>query len=164
MKKPTRVMMVEDHPEFREIIEFAIGEEADIELAGLYGNAEQALRELQEKQSVDIVLLDLNLPVMSGLEAIPWITKYSPDTKVIILSQSNMESDVLQAIQLGASGYLLKSSTMDEIIYGIRTVRDGGAIMDKGLARFIIHSLQKIPFLVSFLFVFISKLLLLIGG
>ncbi|MEI6892651.1 MAG: response regulator transcription factor [Pontiella sp.] len=148
MKKTIQVMMIEDHPEFREIIEFAIGEEVDIELVGLYGNAEHALRQLQgEKTSkiVDVVLLDLNLPVMSGHEAMPWIKKYSPDTKVIILSQSNMETDVLQAIKQGAVGYLLKSSTMDEIIKGIRTVMNGGAILDKGLALFIINSLRDIP-------------------
>jgi DNA-binding NarL/FixJ family response regulator len=145
MKKPIQVMMIEDHPEFREIIEFAIGEETDIELTGLYGNAEQALRQLQEKQTVDIILLDLNLPVMSGLEAMPWIRKYSPDTKSIILSQSNTEMDVLQAIKLGAAGYLLKSSTMDEIIAGIRTVMSGGATIDKNLAGFIISTLRNIP-------------------
>jgi DNA-binding NarL/FixJ family response regulator len=146
MKKPIQVIMIEDHPEFREIIEFAIDEEDDIELIGLYGNAEQALRQVQETQTTaDIILLDLNLPVMSGLEAIPWIKKYSPDTKIIILSQSNMETDVLQAIQLGASGYLLKSSTMDEIIEGLRAVKNDGAILDKNLAGFIMNTLRTIP-------------------
>ncbi len=148
MKKPIHVMMIEDHPEFREIIEFAIGEEDDIELVGLYGNAEQGLRQLQESRTgktVDIVLLDLNLPVMSGLEAMPWIKKYSPDTKIIILSQSTRQTDVLLAIKRGAAGYLLKSSTMDEIIEGMRSVMNGGATLDKGLAHFIINSLRRIP-------------------
>jgi two-component system, NarL family, nitrate/nitrite response regulator NarL len=83
---------------------------------------------------------------MTGLEAMPWIRKYSPDTKIIILSQSNMESDVLQAIKLGAAGYLLKSATMDEIIKGIRTVMSGGATIDKNLAGFIMNTLREIPY------------------
>jgi DNA-binding NarL/FixJ family response regulator len=149
MKNQINVMLVEDHPEYRETLEFVLGKEKDIHLVSQFGNAELALRSLQEEaenQTPDIILLDLNLPNMSGLDAMPWFSKYAPDAKIIILSQSDHEADVLRAVQQGAAGYLLKSSTMDEITQGIHTVHDGGATLEPGLARLILSTLQpKLP-------------------
>ncbi|MDP4878736.1 MAG: response regulator transcription factor, partial [Opitutales bacterium] len=70
----------------------------------------------------DVVLLDLRLPGMGGLEALPYFIESIPNAKVIILTQSDKEEDVLKAISLGAAGYLLKSSTINEIKDGIRLV------------------------------------------
>ncbi|MDF7809207.1 response regulator transcription factor [Pontiellaceae bacterium B12219] len=144
MKKNIQIMLVEDNPEYRETIEFVLSKESDINLINPFGNAELALSYLQHHSSVEIVLLDLNLPGMSGQEALPWILKYSPDTKVVILSQSDREADILSAIKTGATGYLLKSATMDEIKQGIRTVLAGGATIDRHLANFILSSMKKL--------------------
>ncbi|VGO15443.1 putative transcriptional regulatory protein NarL [Pontiella desulfatans] len=145
MNASIKIMLVEDHPEYREILEFVFAKKKGLELVSQFGNAELALRTLQDggrAAEPDIILLDLNLPGMSGLDAMPWISKYAPDTRVIILSQSDHEADVLRAIQQGAAGYLLKSATMDEITTGIRTVMDGGATLEPSLARFILKTLQ----------------------
>jgi DNA-binding NarL/FixJ family response regulator len=149
MNNPVRIMLVEDQAAYREVISLSLKREASVELTSQFGTAEFALRALQypKKQvAPDLILLDLNLPGMSGLEAIPWIRKYSPDTKIIILTQSDAEADVLQAIQAGASGYLLKSASPAQITDSIQTVMDGGAPLDAGVASFILDTLQsKLP-------------------
>ncbi|MDF7800135.1 response regulator transcription factor [Pontiellaceae bacterium B1224] len=149
MKRKIRVMLIEDHPEYREIISFALGKEKDIELGNQFGTAEEALRSLQDRSLrlvPDIILLDLNLPGMSGLEAIPYFQKSIPDSRIIVLTQSDTEADVLHAISQGASGYLLKSATLSQITDGIRTVNGGGASLDAKIAKFILNTLQtKLP-------------------
>lgn len=83
---------------------------------------------------------------MDGLEALPHFRKTAPDASVIILTQSDSEADVLRAISLGASGYLLKSASMEEIFSGILSVMEGGASLDAGVAKFIMNTLQaKLP-------------------
>ena len=141
-----RVMIVEDHPEYREVIKLAIEDRPGMQLATQVGSAERALDILRHQDAEDIpevILLDLGLPGLSGLEALPEIRLAAPKVRVIVLTQSNREKDVLAAIQEGAAGYLLKSSTAQEIIEGIRTVANGGAILDDAVARYILDSLQS---------------------
>ena len=148
MKKTIRVIMVEDHPDYREGIRFALETVDDIELKHTFGTAERALRNVQDANNStapDVVLLDLNLPGMSGLEAMPWFKQYVPNTHLIVLSQSDKEADVLEAISAGAAGYLLKNASLDQITDGIRTVITGGATLDAGIAKFILTTLQGKP-------------------
>lgn len=145
MKKTIRIIIVEDHPAFRETLEYVIKKEPDFELIGKFGNAESALRELaydKPKSKVDVILLDLDLPGLSGLEAMPWFNKYCSNTHIIILTQSDKEADILKAIELGASGYRLKSSTMKQIITGIRSIGKGEVTMDPKLAKFIFKTIN----------------------
>ncbi len=138
-------MLVEDHPEYREVVELALDKEPDLELSHQFGTAERALRSVQDcsqYNAPDVLLLDINLPGLSGLESITWINTYTPKTKIIILTQSNMEADILRAIILGASGYLLKSSSVSQIKEGIRTVMNGGASLDAGVAQFIMKTIK----------------------
>jgi two-component system nitrate/nitrite response regulator NarL len=149
MKKSTNIIMVEDHPEYREIVEMALSRQDDMQLTDQFGTAERALQHLQIGRldaKPDVILLDLNLPGMGGLEALEEIPKVAPDAKIIILTQSDQEDDVLNAIMLGASGYLLKSSTVGQIVEGIKLVKQGGASLDSRIARFVIDSLKtKLP-------------------
>ena len=142
MKKGTQVMLVEDNPRYRESIALALEEAPDIELIGEFGTAEIALRRLKGGDAPDLILLDLRLPGMDGLAAIPLFLEASAEVKIMILTQSNSEADVLRAISLGASGYLLKSSTVDRTLEGIRTVMAGGASLDASVANFILNALQ----------------------
>ena len=149
MKKITNIIMVEDHPEYREIVEMALSRQDDMQLTDQFGTAERALQHLHNEglsAKPDVILLDLNLPGIGGLEALEEIPKVAPDAKIIILTQSDQEDDVLNAIMLGASGYLLKSSTVGQIVEGIKLVKQGGASLDSRIARFVIDSLKtKLP-------------------
>ena len=145
MKNKILVMLVEDNPRYREVIVLALEQESGIQLASQFGTAEIALRSLRDNSNQtmpDLILLDLRLPGMDGLEALPQFLASAPGAKVMILTQSDNEADVLRAISLGAAGYLLKSSTVNTIIAGIRTVMNGGASLDAGVARFIISTLK----------------------
>jgi DNA-binding NarL/FixJ family response regulator len=138
-------MLVEDNPRYREVIALALKQEPDIQLASEFGTAEIALRSLKDRSGAelpDLVLLDLHLPGLDGLEALPRFLAAAPDSKIMILTQSDDEADVLRAISLGASCYLLKSSTVGTITDGIRSVMKGGASLDASLARFILNTLK----------------------
>jgi DNA-binding NarL/FixJ family response regulator len=144
-EQPMHIILVEECPEDRFVIEQALEMEPGIELVGQYGTSEIALRALENNQpklSPDLILLDLRLPGMDGLESIPWFQKARPEAKIVILAQPNAESDVLKAIQLGAAGYLLKSSTADQLVDGIRLVIQGRATLDVKITRFILEALQ----------------------
>ncbi|WP_411825882.1 response regulator [Luteolibacter sp. AS25] len=149
MKETTRkmieIIMIEDHPEYRDAVQHFLAKESDFEIVSIFGNPNQALRFLEDlpDQFTGVILLDLNLPGMTGLEAMPWISKYAPDAKTVILSQSDNESEVLKAIQQGAAGYLLKSSTMNGIKSGIRSVVGGGASLDPQLARYVLDEWNR---------------------
>jgi DNA-binding NarL/FixJ family response regulator len=143
MKQNIRIMLIEDHPEYREVIELALNKEPDMELSGTFGSAEGALNRLQHGNvRTDVILLDLNLPGLNGLDALPLLVQAAPEAKVIILTQSDKERDVLRSITLGAAGYLLKSGSRRQITEGIRLVMAGGATLDAGIARFILKTLQ----------------------
>ncbi|CAA6677773.1 MULTISPECIES: response regulator transcription factor [unclassified Lentimonas] len=140
-----RVSLVEDHPGFREIITLYFKRIEGIELISQFGTAEAALRVLEKSSTQtcpDVILLDLNLPGISGLDAIRWIQDYSPNSKIIILTQSEKEADVVAAIRSGAVGYLLKSATAQEITDGIRNAMQGGASLDPKVAIYILNLLQ----------------------
>ena len=142
------VLLIEDNAEYRAVINLALDDEKDIELIAEFGTPEIALRSLLDLSvpSPQIILLDLRLPGMSGLDALPYFREYSPNSKIIILTQSDSEKDVLRAITLGASGYLLKSASIKEILTGIKSVVAGGASLDAGVAKFLLKNLQhRIP-------------------
>lgn len=143
--KKIRVMVVEDNSEYRAVIRLALEDQSDMELVHQFATAEIALRTVREDPSeaaCDLILLDLRLPQMDGLSALSHFRECVPETKIMILSQSNREQDVLRAISLGASGYLLKSATLNEITNGIRTVAKGGASLDKNVAIYLLNSMQ----------------------
>ncbi|MDP4625273.1 MAG: response regulator transcription factor [Akkermansiaceae bacterium] len=146
MKTPIRIMLVEDHPEYRECIALALGKEPGIELTSEFGTAEQALNTLEKNDTFDkpdIILLDLNLPGISGIEAIPMLKKHLPASRIIVLTQSENEADVFAAVCAGASGYLLKSSSRVQISNAIKSAMEGGAPVDPKIARFLLNSLKQ---------------------
>ena len=143
--RPMQLMLVEDNAEYRRVITLAIDDQPDMKLVGSFGTTEVALRSLSQQaadERPDILLLDLRLPGMAGLEAIPLFREIAPSVRIIVLSQSDDPEDIYRAIAGGVAGYLLKSATLDEIATGIRMVAAGGASLDKHVARFILDAMQ----------------------
>ena len=134
-------MLVEDHLGYRVALARSLRRLAKIKAIMEFSTAETALRSLENLSAENkptILLLDLNLPGLKGIESISWFRKYAPKLKIIILTQSNNEADILVAISQGASGYLLKSATSTQIMDAITTVINGGASLDPKVAKYIL--------------------------
>ncbi len=149
MKQPVNVILIEDNPEYRYAIELSLKNDPAITLSKQFGTAELALRELEPSgsslQSPDLILLDLNLPGMSGHETIPWLKEYTPKTKIIVLTQSDKDADVIQALKLGASGYLLKSALIENIQADILNVMQGGGALDPKVIPTVLGNMENAP-------------------
>ncbi|NDV62059.1 response regulator transcription factor [Puniceicoccales bacterium CK1056] len=146
MGKQIRVMFVEDNTEYRNVVSAAMHRKPEINLVSVNGTAERALSELKclnESSHIDVILLDISLPGISGLEAITEIQAIDPEAKIVILTQSEERADILSAIHQGAAGYLLKSSTIQQIFECISIVAAGGAMLDPSMANYILDTVMS---------------------
>lgn len=144
MDQKTNLILIEDNKSFRRVLKMAMQDDDQLHILSEFGTAEIALREvISMTTQPDLILLDLSLPGISGLEAIPYLIKLCPKSKIIILSQSNAEADILRAIVQGAAGYLLKTSDIVEIIENIKKVAQGGAILDHTVAKHLMDLIKK---------------------
>ena len=148
MDIPTKIFLIEDNPEYRKSLDTAFRLDLRFKLTHTTGTAERALDvllDMRVENRPDLILLDLKLPGMTGLQAIHSLLAITPNTKILVLSQSDREADVVKAIASGASGYLVKTSSIQEITEAIETVMQGGAPLDKKVAKYILKTLQAIP-------------------
>jgi DNA-binding NarL/FixJ family response regulator len=146
--KKTNIMLIEDSPEYRESVVLALSTADHITVSHQFGTADQALHFLETDATgtlPTLILLDLRLPGLSGIDALPHLKTHAPGVPIIVLSQSDREVDVVHAIIAGASGYLLKSSTCGQLLEGIHSVLEGGAPIDPKVARFILNTLRNTP-------------------
>jgi DNA-binding NarL/FixJ family response regulator len=136
-----RVMVVDDHPIWREAIERDL-RDAGVHVVAAAGNGEQALRRLPAARP-DVVLLDLRLPVLDGVETTRRIAAGHPGVRVLVLSASGEEGDVLSAIKAGASGYLVKSASREELLDAVRRTAAGDAVFTPGLAGLVLGEFRR---------------------
>jgi DNA-binding NarL/FixJ family response regulator len=143
--KPIQIMVIEDNAIFRNAIASSLNKQQTFTCIAEASSSEDAFSLLTKDQlHPDIVLLDLEMPGTHGLDAIPKILELSPQSRIIILTQSDRELHVLQAITRGASGYLLKTATRNEIFDSIREVNEGGASIDPKLAHIALKLIRRI--------------------
>jgi two-component system NarL family response regulator len=124
MAKKTRVFFVDDHPLLRDGLAALIGSQKDMVVAGDANDAESALEVLADRE-VDVVLVDLRLPGMSGIELILRLREKRLEAKVIVLSSHGGDENVFRSLNAGAQAYLLKDTLRTELLDAIRTVARG---------------------------------------
>ena len=133
----TRVLLVDDHPLFREGVRALLSAEPDIEVVGEAADGKQAI-ELAGKLSPDIIVMDLVMPGMNGLQAARQLHDKFPDIKVLILSMYDDDEYVCQILKAGASGYVLKRAASDDLLRAIREVEKGGSALHPTVAAKLI--------------------------
>jgi DNA-binding NarL/FixJ family response regulator len=121
-----QVLLTDDHHLFREGLARILKDAPNIELVGCATSGEEAI-ELMKIQNPDVVMMDINMPGMGGLEAARRIHISHPDTRILMLTISEQEDDLFTAVRIGARGYILKNSTSKELLDGIRQVYEGEA-------------------------------------
>jgi len=137
-----RVMLVDDHPAFRTGLAALIENEPDLKVVAEAGNGTEALQIFQERLP-DVVLMDLRLPGMGGVETTMAIRKQFPEARVIILTTFDTDEDIYRAIQSGAKSYLLKDTPNVELAATIRAVYKGEQILPPKVANRLARRLQR---------------------
>jgi DNA-binding NarL/FixJ family response regulator len=132
-----RVVIVDDHPLMREGLRALVSSLADMEVVGEAGDGEAARREAQLTRP-DVVVMDLHLPGVNGVEATRAVLRAVPTTRVLVLTMFEDDESVFAAMRAGASGYLLKGAEQDEIVRALRSVAAGQAIFGPTVARRIV--------------------------
>jgi two-component system NarL family response regulator len=130
---PIRVLIVDDHALFRRGLEMVLDEEDDIELVGQASDGTEATQRAAESLP-DVVLMDIRMPKSSGIEACRAMKEAAPSTKIVMLTISDEEEDLFEAIREGASGYLLKDIPLDEVADAVRAVHGGQSLISPSMA------------------------------
>ena len=135
-----RVLLVDDHDLFRTGLRSLL-EEQHVEVVGEAANGTDALRCVRELQP-DVVVMDLNMPGMNGVEATKRIATLAPLTRVVVLTISDQDGDVMDAILAGACGYLLKDASIQELMAGIRSASVGESLISPTIASKVLQRLR----------------------
>jgi DNA-binding NarL/FixJ family response regulator len=134
-----RVLLVDDHAVVRDGLAGLLASTDGIEVAGTAADGGEALRQY-DSDAVDVVLMDLSMPGIDGVEATQRLVASDPDAKVVVLTTFADQAKILDALNAGAAGYLLKDATPDEIVAALRSVCEGGAPLDPKAARVLLDA------------------------
>jgi len=140
----TKISIIEDNKVIRDNVSKFIGFHEEFELAMIHGSVESFLYDIEvnPKKNTDILLLDIGLPGMSGIDALPILLERKPEMNIIILSTYEEEDMILKALCSGACSYVSKKASLTEIVDAIRIVVNGGSYMSPSIAREIINHLM----------------------
>jgi len=130
---PIRVLIVDDHPVVRDGLRGIFTGDPDFEVVGEAGDGAEALARVG-RQGADVVLMDLRMPRMGGVDAIRALRESAPAVRVLVLTTFDTDSDVLPAIEAGATGYLLKDAPAEELIRAVRAAYRGESVLSPAVA------------------------------
>jgi DNA-binding NarL/FixJ family response regulator len=138
-----KVLLVDDQDILVEGLKLILGMEQDIEITGTVNNGKKAYEACKWKKP-DVVLMDIQMPELNGVEATALIKKEFPDIKIIVLTTFNDDQYIYDALKNGASGYLLKDTSPSEIAKAVRTVYNGGALIQSEVAVKVIDKFSQL--------------------
>ena len=136
------ILVVDDHTLFRRGLIALLSQAEDCEVIGEAGDAIEAIR-LCKTLKPDVILLDNHLPGASGIQSLPDIFHASPESTVMMLTVSENEGDLIQALQNGAQGYLLKTSEKDDLLLGIRKAFAGESVISKEMTHKLVSAFKS---------------------
>ncbi len=142
MNKPHRIVIVEDHRILREGLRALLSSNPDFEVVGEAENGVEAIRRAEELEP-DLVLLDLSMPKMDGLDAIAEIKNKCPGTKLLVLTVHKAEEYIFASLKAGADGYLLKDATYEELALAIKNVLAGRPYLSPGISGKLVAGYLK---------------------
>lgn len=134
----TRVLVVDDHPIFRDGLAALLDSLPDIDVVAVAGDGPEAIAAV-ESTAVDVVVMDLNLPTLSGVETTARLAQMAESPMVLVVTMVDDDDTVVAALRAGARGYVLKGATGEQIAVALRTVAAGGAVFGAGVANQVLH-------------------------
>jgi DNA-binding NarL/FixJ family response regulator len=140
LNKSTSIVLADDHSLVRDGIRALLEEEKDLLVIGEVSNGKEAIAMVNEKQP-DLLIIDIRMPEMNGIEAMEILRNQGTNTKCIILSMHDSEEYILKSVNAGASGYLLKDTGKTEFLKAIHTVRDGGKYFSGDISNVLVNNL-----------------------
>ena len=141
-REPIRVLVVDDQELFRRGLTMLLAVEPGLEVVGEAGDGAEGVT-LAESAAPDVILLDVRMPKKSGIEACLAIKESVPSAKIIMLTVADEEADLYEAVKSGASGYLLKDSSIEEVAQAIRVVADGQSLISPSMAIKLIDEFKQ---------------------
>ena len=141
---PIRVLLVDDHAVVRKGLRALFEMEPGIEVVGEAGDGEQAVQTVEHLRP-DVILMDLEMPGMGGVEAARQISERHPASKIVVLTSHAAEEDVFPALKAGALGYLLKHSAPDDVVRTIHQAHRGETVLHPAIARMVLQELNRPP-------------------
>lgn len=139
---PIRVMVVDDHPMWRDAVARDLAE-SGLDVVATAGDGEQAVRRARAV-TPDVLVLDLNLPAKPGVQVCKEVVAANPALRVLVLSASGEHADVLEAVKSGATGYLLKSASTEELLDAVRRTAAGDPVFTPGLAGLVLGEYRRL--------------------
>lgn len=136
--KPLRLVIFDDNHDFRESLLHLFRFTPDVEVVGAYSDCSNVQAVIQA-QLPDVALMDIDMPGINGIEATAIVKATAPQVQVVMLTVSEEEERIFQALRNGATGYLLKKSGPDELVEGVRSVIEGGSPMSPAIARKVLQ-------------------------
>ncbi|MFD8049803.1 response regulator transcription factor [Streptomyces chartreusis] len=141
-RDPIRVMVVDDHPMWRDAVARDLSE-SGFDVVATAGDGDQAVRRAKAA-TPDVLVLDLNLPAKPGVQVCKELVGHNPALRVLVLSASGEHADVLEAVKSGATGYLLKSASTEELIDAVRRTAVGDPVFTPGLAGLVLGEYRRL--------------------